>query len=106
MDLWIRSQDKMSLSKCDKLVIGSSKTHLLTNTDNLYHILSYTDSTKYIDLGKYTTKERALEILNDIEFNVLTESLQENNISYESADIKLKNIIANNMIKIYNMPKE
>lgn len=98
MDLWIRGQNKLGIVKVDILNIEKYTNH--------YDISTYHPILKKVTLGTYKTEKRALEILNDIEFNVLTESLQENNISYELADIKLKNIIANNMIKIYNMPKE
>lgn len=56
MDLWIRSQNKKQLSKSNKIYIK------LLNTE--YEILS--GDVFYI-LGSYKTKERALEVLDEIQ---------------------------------------
>ena len=55
MDLWIRSQDK-------ELLIPNPKLSL-ENIENEYWIIDLCDDTV---LGTYKTKERALEVLNDI----------------------------------------
>ena len=55
MDLWIRSQDKKDLIKVDYI------SYEIAIEDK--HILWY----KSIDLGTYKTKERALEVLDEIQ---------------------------------------
>ena len=53
MDLWIRSQDKETLCKVDDIHIEEQSL--------------YTDTHLKICLGTYKTKERALEVLDEIQ---------------------------------------
>ena len=56
MTLWIRSQDREKLVKCNDIVVNGSS------------IIGYFDKdTEYEDLGTYETKERALEVLDEIQ---------------------------------------
>ena len=55
MELWIRSQDKECLMKVVKLDLDNDKTGIFC--------YSYDDMAL---MGKYETKERALEILDEI----------------------------------------
>lgn len=61
MDLWIRSQNKTILSKAHDLVIRENRNE--KNETNYFIVDTYT-------LGIYKTKERALEVLNEIQ-NIL-----------------------------------
>ena len=54
MDLWIRSQDKSVLEKIEGLRVDGFRGE--------YYIATYTHS-----LGEYKTKERALEVLDEID---------------------------------------
>ena len=54
--MWIRTQDKKTLVKVDMVE--------LLNYEN--SIVAYT-SIKVADLGKYSTEEKAMKVLNDIE---------------------------------------
>lgn len=57
MDLWIRSQNKETLVKCNDISIT------LCN-----RIVGYFDKvTEYETLGEYETKERAIEVLDEIQ---------------------------------------
>lgn len=65
MELWIRSQDRKSLVKVDNLYVSVGN-----------YICYYVEKGKEIpntyfrpsgELGKYKTKERALEVLDEIE---------------------------------------
>lgn len=58
MNLWVRSQDKRILQKVDNIFLDA-------NYDNK-RICSYDNDSK-IKLGTYETKERALEVLDEIE---------------------------------------
>ena len=61
MELWIRTQDKMRLVKPNRLAIkGDSRT--IGEGD--YYIYESQNSLRY---GTYTTKERALEVLDEIQ---------------------------------------
>ena len=65
MELWIRSQDRESLVKVDNLYISVGN-----------YICYYVEKGKEVpntyfrpsgELGRYATKERALEVLNEIQ---------------------------------------
>lgn len=70
MDLWIRSQDKEILTKINKSLdieeIRKDVNYLKDYKDNRYLI----ESEDYI-LGTYQTKERALEVLDEIQELIL-----------------------------------
>lgn len=106
MELWIRSQKKDKLFKINGLDITKMN-------DNSYEITGYT--TYDIYLGRYKTKERALEVLDEIQ------KLLEPKIIYKVDDKNPKqyfidgNIVINNDIKteikefktiVYEMPQE
>lgn len=61
MELWIRSQDKRILQKVDNIFLDA-------NYGNK-RICSY-DNDNRIELGTYKTKERAIEVLDEIQ-NIL-----------------------------------
>ena len=59
MELWIRSQDKEELVKCERI----------TFIDNILdsETISYRMLANNVYIGSYATKERALEVLDEIE---------------------------------------
>ena len=109
MELWIRSQDKTILKKVN--VIG-----IIEGDDKWFVSESIT-----MDFGSYKTKERALEVLDEIQ-----NKLSETNDSYENLVKKLEifnetpiiscnnnddctislNITMLKEMVIYEMPKE
>ena len=82
MDLWIRSQDKTKLVKVDKILIENSDI----------------GNFEVGMLGTYKTKERALEVLDEIQR--LIEDLQY--MSYAIVNDKFASYRPN----VYQMPKE
>lgn len=59
----------------------------------------------HVKLGTYATKERALEVLDDIQ-NFICIEIYEDDIDYEEADLILKGKIVDSLYKVYQMPKE
>ena len=59
MDLWIRSQNKEKLIKVNNVCLGYAEKL------NMYYLGVFYDDLQI--LAKYKTKERALEILDDIQ---------------------------------------
>ena len=59
MDLWIRSQDKKELIPNPKLGIDQC--------ENRYYIVDRYDFERAFILGEYKSKERALEVLDEID---------------------------------------
>lgn len=100
MELWIRSQDKERLIKVENLYVeynGDVDPNLHT-----YRIV--TD--KFVELGTYISKERALEVLDEIQARL------KNNIHFQKNNLCLKNGYDNlyipyeESLKVYEMPKE
>lgn len=79
MELWIRSQDKRILQKIDNIYLDA-------NYGNK-RICNYVDDYK-TELGTYKTKERALEVLDEIQ------------------DLLQNAYIGNAHRIVYQMPKE
>lgn len=90
MNLWIRSQDKEVLTK----VIDIYKQ---ADTNEIW---SYSDKGIKNCLGIYKSKERTLEVLDEIQNLFLFEI---NDASYERADLFLKMKM---LPIVYKMPKE
>ncbi len=87
MDLWIRSQDKEKLVKVNDIAIEMNM------------IYGYFDkNTEYEHLGSYSTKERALEVLDEIQKKINNIVLS---ILFGSPMIDFKKPFI-----IYEMPKE
>ena len=89
MELWIRSQDRTTLIKSNEIYITEQQNKYLIRAKRTSHIL-----------GTYKTKERALEVLDEIE-NIF--SLKIENKSYNEADLFLK---AKMLDSCYEMPEE
>ncbi len=78
MELWIRSQDKNELCKVNRLFLGGSEEKTICATVN--------ETIGVTFLGGYKTKERALEVLDEIQ-------------EYINSDISFN-------LNVYEMPKE
>ena len=103
MELWIRSQDKKKLHNIKHLELNNNETGIF-NADT------------YTLLGKYNSKERALEVLDEIQDLLKTkvivtddkqQMINSNGVIY-SIDI-IKNIntdIQELSTYVYEMPKE
>ena len=98
MELWIRSQDRITLCKCNNIYIDDEWV-------SPYYIKNGT-----LTLGKYSTKERALEVLDEIQ-----KILRLKDMYKYDKEIVLKGwgIINSNQIQtirqqmsVYEMPKE
>lgn len=90
--MWVRSQDKKTLVKVDKLIIAYDTDEKIYEIHNVY------DS-----LGVYKSKERALEVLDEIQ-KIVSPNFNFNG-SNEEADLFVKTQILNCMIRFYQMPE-
>lgn len=97
MNLWIRSQDKEILMIVNTLLLAEDEIGTIIGIG--------IDGKIKLSLGKYKTKERAKEILNQIQ-QLITINISLNNNSYEYNDLFLKSSISCNMLKIFEMPLE
>ena len=96
MDLWVRSQDKSSIVKIDNLyiIVGNYICYYVEKgkeVPNTYYRPSG-------ELGRYETKERALEVLDEIQNKINLINLGHD---FGSPMVDLKN-----PTYIYQMPKE
>ena len=103
MDLWIRNRDKTILQKVDNLLISDGmnekKTfNIYTNNINVQNVL-----------GEYATKERALEVLDEIQSLLQPKGMIKFDSILSKKDIKeFKSSIEPlyNIPVVYEMPKE
>lgn len=93
MELWIRSQDRLLLANVKNFYIVDS------DSEERVVICGYTsDDFNDFDLGSYNTKERALEVLDEIQHKI--------NLINLGHDFGSPMIDLNNPTYIYEMPKE
>lgn len=119
MDLWIRSTLKGNLVKCNCLSLIDGK-NVYENKDieyNMHIICQCWADRKYTPLGAYKTRERALEVLDEIQRYLDMKPImklpkvydyQEAIKNYSDGFILIDNetdIIPVNT-KVYEMPKE
>jgi len=86
MELWIRSQSKQSLIKVENISLEIKKDNVIFITSGEWR------------LGTYKTKERALEILDEIQKKI--------NLINLGHDFGSPMIDLENPTYIYEMPKE
>ena len=91
MELWIRSQDR------EDLINNPLRIYYDSNYEGVHKIIANTHD-ETIWLGKYTTKERALEVLDEIQKKINLINLGHD---FGSPMIDLKN-----PTYIYQMPEE
>ena len=69
MDLWIRTQNKKALVKVNELfIVEYYKDYMITDYPDDYPNYGVTDLG--INLGIYKTKQRALEVLDEIQESI------------------------------------
>ena len=90
MDLWIRSQDREILTKIDYVYLETSNGKEILG-GNHYMINKH--------LGTYKTKERALEVLDEIQNSIIKGSFSE----IRNGLNELVNITPN-PVYVYQMP--
>lgn len=113
MELWIRSQDKMNLVKIRQISLNyQNNKQIIAN----YIPDFYPNSGEYYEiLGVYKTKERAIEVLDEIQKLLIPKTIMETYNVDEAemldgtifikpmlGDIKIEGC----MSYIYKMPKE
>lgn len=97
--MWIRSQDKMGLFKTIGFKIrehgfeDGTKEFIILSNDNLYNVL-----------GTYKSKERALEVLDEIDSKIMMNKVIE--IYSNLGDLTFANRANYTYTPIYQMPKE
>lgn len=97
MNLWVRNQDKTILQKVDNLLISDGN-----NAKGTFNI--YTNSLPAQNvLGRYKTKERALEVLDEIQERIML--INTINIAKDiDSLIACKNVLTEEKIKGLNYP--
>ena len=114
MELWIRSQDKTKLIKVSNVQYTYRKGDLYSDVRGKHYIGTYYDNLEI--LGDYATKERAIEILDEIQ-NILKpkyilnsssirpdDSWVENGVIFQNYDGNAK--IQELSTFVYQMPKD
>ncbi len=92
MELWIRSQDKTTLIRSYEIYISEQQNTYLIRAKRTSHIL-----------GSYSTIERAIEVLDEIEERIML--INTINIAKDRDDlIACKNVLTEEKIKGLNYP--
>ena len=106
MDLWIRSAARTNLIKVRFLTIieGKEFYNKLNPEYKGYTICNCTEQGEYEILGTYKTKERAIEVLDDIQ-DFINVKVNIKGVSPEITDLYIKGAILESMQKIYKMPE-
>ena len=95
MNLWLRNQDKTILQKVDNLLISDGD-----NAGRTFNIYTNTLPAQNV-LGRYKTKERAIEVLDEIQDKMLNGAFAKKiNGLGEELDL------IPNPILTYNMPEK
>ena len=67
MELWIRSQNKLTITKINSIVIDyNNRKSIIANYED------FNGNENYTPLGEYDTEERALEVLDEIQHKLIT----------------------------------
>lgn len=92
MDLWIRTQDRTTLIRSYEIYIVEQQNMYLIRAKRTSHIL-----------GSYSTFERALEVLDEIQRRLIKLQL----VSLEEKGQARKDAVINDNLKcVYEMPEE
>lgn len=107
MNLWVRSQDRMNLVKVRQIGVNyqDNKQIIANHIPELYE----NSSCYYELLGTYSTKERALEVLGEIEERIMLINTI-NIVKDRDSLIAYKNALTEEKIKglgyPYQMPED
>lgn len=98
--MWVRTQDKEFLMKVDNINLG-----LDVDTKKLHRLFTFVDGvTTSFTLGKYKSKERALEVLDEIDSKIMMNKVIE--IYSNLGDLTFANRANYTYTPIYQMPNE
>lgn len=101
MNLWIRSQDRMNLVKVNQININYLNSKQIIA--NYIPDFVGTQGEYYEMLGDYESKERALEVLDEIQRRLIKLQL----VSLEEKGKARKDAVINDNLKcVYEMPEE
>lgn len=100
MSIWVRSQDKEFLMKVDNINLGID-----VDTNEPTRIFTFVDGTvTSFTLGTYKSKERALEVLDEIDSKIMMNKAIE--IYSNLGDLTFANRANYTYTPIYQMPNE
>ena len=97
MELWIRSQNKLSLTKVNSVVIDyNDQKRIVAN------YMEFNGNEDYTPLGEYETEERTLEVLDEIHQRLIDLQMLE----YTIGDSDISWSHGKSLDCVYFMPKE
>ena len=100
MSVWVRSQDKEFLMKVDNINLG-----IKVDTKEPNRLFTFVDGvTTSFTLGKYKSKERTLEVLDEIDSKIMMNKVIE--IYSNLGDLTFANRANYTYTPIYRMPNE
>lgn len=103
MDLWIRSQDKTVLTKANSLWVSDNQIWMEVPFYENHKKIGLTVAGHNHRLAFYKSKERALEVLNEIQTFLI---IDDSDFDKEGVCGIYHNVVASKQVVIYEMPKE
>ena len=108
MELWVRSQDKESLLMIKKMFYHCTCDEVERLGEHYIGNKEWVGDKDYTLLGKYKTKERALEVLDEIQGIIIAKYISD--INFKAAFSRIENEKSAeyllNQMAVYEMPKE
>lgn len=95
--MWIRSQDDRLLINADKIYVGGTDDPKYQMGDFKYKIYNIGESCNYF-LGNYSSKEKALKVLDEIQRAVESEKIYSTNRASNGHSM------SNEYVMVYQMP--
>lgn len=101
MSIWVRSQDKKSLTKAINIALDIPLSSGETG------IKGYFNNNKFEILGYYKSKERAIEVLDELQAHLENNYLSIDNMPQYSNGLIANglNLFSNNKQTVYQMPE-
>lgn len=98
MGIWIRSQDKEILTECDSVWYNTIDNPGIKLKEGNYIC------TDYFCLGSYSTKEKAMKVLDEIQNKILKLNYLAEPIQYDYDTVETFNCA--NTPKVFQMPRD
>ena len=98
--MWIRAQDKEAL-------VYANNFYIMKTRGEEKHEISYFDGDSFVKLGFYKSKERALEVLDEIQAYLENNYLSINDMPQHNNGLIANGLILfpNNKQTVYQMPE-
>ena len=104
--LVVRNQEKQLTIKIDNYYISEFSTNYIKPNIKQYYIKTTLENGGEVELGKYRSKKRCLEILDEMDKALEKQNSKCNTRVVDNNGNVIKNNLSNHYFNIYYMPKK